>query len=431
MSTLSSWPTSIVVTETPSWIPAAGQYATISTNVADSINSCPANNCTWSGVSGFESIWTVWNGGAFAPTLGRMGSLLMFGGGNHAYDGNEVVAYDVADRLFKRLSSPAPYGTLSSGDSNTANVNVDINGSFPNGTPFPCHTYMTPAFLHPEAGGGALGSFAWMCHPQNNVNITRHNFWIFDLQQRTWSHWASPYTHGVYNYNGMVYDASRKGCWLVAPASLYGLKQLWFVDFNSRRVTPVNLAGSAASGNTIASGIYQPGPCHLAARDCLVLPVDGAGLNLLCIDLNGLTPGSGSNTASAHLISQSGAKCPSLWMYPNGGGSDSWQNYTASGCLEYCPRDSSLYTLNMHAGNSCMLFKLTPPSGALTGTWTWSSETLAARSGETLALRANTVSTVQDKTLMGRLRYAPAISCFVFSDNSNLPAQALRPRAFA
>ncbi|MBL8286384.1 MAG: hypothetical protein JNL85_00210, partial [Rubrivivax sp.] len=50
--------------------------------------------------------------------------------------------------------------------------------------------------------------------------------------------------------------------------------------------------------------------------------------------------------------------------------------------------------------------------------------------GETLALRANTVSTVQDKTLMGRLRYAPAISSFVFSDNSNLPAQAIRPRAF-
>jgi hypothetical protein len=359
-----------------------------------------------------------------------MGSLLMFGGGHFAYDGNEVVAYDVAERVFKRLSDPAPYNTLNSGDSDTVNVLVDINGSFPNGTPFPNHTYMAPVFLHPEAGGGALGSFVTLCHPQTGVNITKHNFWSFDLQRRTWSRWPSPYTHGQYA-NGLAYDPSRKGCWMVAPDSVWGsLKQLWFVDFINRRVTPINLAGSGASGSAIASGIYLPGPCYLAARDCLVIPVDGAGLNLLCIDLNGLTPGSGSNTASTHLISQSGTKCPSLWMFPNGGGSETWQNYTAANCLEYCPRDGSLYSLNMHVGNTCMLFKLSPPAGALTGTWSWSNETLSPRSGESLALRANTVATVLDKPLMGRLRYAPAISSFVFSDNANLPAQALRPRAF-
>lgn len=77
-----------------------------------------------------------------------------------------------------------------------------------------------------------------------------------------------------------------------------------------------------------------------------------------------------------------------------------------------------------------MLYKLTPPTGAVSGTWTWSNETLTANAGETLALRANTSGTVGDKMLFGRIAYVPGIKSFVISDASNLKAQALRPAAF-
>jgi hypothetical protein len=87
--------------------------------------------------------------------------------------------------------------------------------------------------------------------------------------------------------------------------------------------------------------------------------------------------------------------------------------------------------LDQYAGASgCVLYKLAPPAGALSGTWTWSHETLTANAGESLALRANTSGTVGDKMLFGRIAYVPGIKSFVISDASNLKAQALRPAAF-
>jgi len=63
--------------------------------------------------------------------------------------------------------------------------------------------------------------------------------------------------------------------------------------------------------------------------------------------------------------------------------------------------------------------------------WNRAEQTLSPKNGESLALRATTVSTVADKQLMGRLRYVPSLKSFVISDNSTLPAQLLRPAAFA
>jgi hypothetical protein len=52
-----------------------------------------------------------------------------------------------------------------------------------------------------------------------------------------------------------------------------------------------------------------------------------------------------------------------------------------------------------------------------------------AQSGEALALLNNTVAKVADKHLYGRFRYVPGIRSFILSDHSDMPAQALRPRA--
>lgn len=76
------------------------------------------------------------------------------------------------------------------------------------------------------------------------------------------------------------------------------------------------------------------------------------------------------------------------------------------------------------------LFKLAPPGGALTGTWAWTSETLTAANGESLALRNSTEATVDDHHFMGRFRYVASLKGFVFSDGRDLKAQACRPAAF-
>ena len=434
MARLTSAPTTItIVTSTPDWGPTVGQFATVSLANPSSVDPDPTNTAVYRGDgTGFAAIWNVWCGGAFAPTLGAYGSLLCFGGGNRAYDGNEVVAYDVAARRWSLLSQPAPYGSVTSGDSNSVNVNVDTNGSWPNGTPFPNHTYFGIEFLPAEAGGGTLGSFVFMGHPQNSVHITSNNLWRFDLALRTWTRWLMPYNFGEYQSNGLAYDSKRKGLWLVAPnrdVSYYSLC-LWFIDVKAQTVTKVGL--NSVGGN-MGPEFYYSAPCYVASRDCIVLP-KGAGspsLDIVAIDLSGLVVSAGQMVPTI-TIQQSGTKCPSLWCYPSGGAPDDekYLNYASGDRLEYCSHDGNLYALNMYAGSSCELYRLSPPAGALTGTWTWTHETLSPKSGESLALKASTVGTVTDKQLMGRMRYVPLLKSFVISDDSTLPAQLLRPAAF-
>ena len=227
MARLTSTPTTVTVTNTPAWAPSPGQYGSVSLANASSIDPCPAGNCAYSGNSGFESLWISWNGGAYAPLLGEFGSMLFFGGGHFAYDGNCVAAYDVAARNWKLLSQPSNYNTRKSGDNDTTNVLVDEDGAYPDGTPFPNHTNMGCDYLPPTAGGGPLGSYVFMGHDNTGVNIRRSNLWRFDLQTRKWSRWTMPVRLG--DLCSLVYDSKRRGLWWYAQEN-YRNGPLWFID---------------------------------------------------------------------------------------------------------------------------------------------------------------------------------------------------------
>ena len=427
MPRLISSPTAITVTDLPAWVPAPGQYATVSLANAASVDPCPARNCAYSGVNGFESIWIAWNGGAYAPLLGAYGSMLFFGGGHYAYDGNCVVAYDVAARRWSLLSQPSNYNTRSSGDNDSTNVLVDQDGTFPDGTPFPNHTNMGCDYLPPAAGGGPLGSYVFMGHDNTGVNITRSNLWRFDLQARTWSRWTMPMRLG--DLCSLVYDPKRRGLWWFAPylAESYYAGPLWFIDVVNRALTRVGINSVAGR---LGPDIYMPGLTYVASRDCLLLPRNGPGLDIQCVDLASLVLGPNC-WAPSFNIRQSGAKCRSLWTYPDGGSSSAWQNHAASDQLEYCAEDGCAYALDLYSSGPCNLHRLQPPAaGQLeSGTWTWSLETLAARTNERLALRSLPYGLGTDTRLYGKMRFVPPIRSFAISDHDRLPVQALRPKA--
>jgi hypothetical protein len=420
-------PFNVNVSGLPQWVPNIGKFRDVSQDFPSAADPDPGFTAIYRGTAGFTSVWDVWNSGVYAPTLGTYGVMLFFGGANRSYDGNAIIAYDIGARTHLRLSEPALYSSLTeiSGDSNTTNVNVSVDGGFPNGTAFPCHTYALPTFLPSDAGGGALGSWVYMCHLQNNVNIVYNNFWRFDLSARTWSRWRSPFQHGAYNYNGMCYDSTRKRLWLVAPSSLYGLKALWLVDMTTSSIVRVTISGGATSSNQFASGNSpsQPAPAYMPNKDCLVFP--GAANTMVCVDVSGVTA-AGVGTAVAHVITQSGTACPSMWNNVGFG-------VESIGGMEYCSYDGNLWALNQFNGTTvAQLFKLTPPAGALTGTWTWSTaENLTNTSGETLALRASSSGSVGDKGIWGRFRYVPPLRSFIWSDAHNLRTQMGRPAAFA
>ena len=429
MARITSTPTTLTVTSIPAWAPAPGQYASISLANASTIDPCPARNCSYSGNNGFESLWIAWNGGAYAPSLGEYGSMLFFGGGHFAYDGNCVAAYDVAARNWKLLSQPSNYNTRRSGDSDSVNVLVDQDGSFPDGTPYPNHTNMGCDYLPPAGGGGMLGSYVFMGHDNTGVNIRRNNLWRFDLQSRTWTRWTMPVRLG--DLCSLVYDSKRRGLWWYAPylAESYYSGPLWFIDVVNRTITRVGI--NSAPGK-LGPNIYMPGMTYVESRDCLVLPMSGAGLELQCIELANLELGPNC-WVRAFNVSQSGQKCRSLWLFPDGGSANSWQNYATADKLEYCSEDGCVYSLDLYSSGPCNLYRLEPPPpGQLqSGTWKWTNETLAPKAGEKLALRHLPYALGNDIRLYGRMRFAPSIKSFVISDLDRLPVQGLRPRSFA
>lgn len=430
MTRLQSTPTTVTLTDSPSWVPAPGQFASVSMATAASVDPCPSHKCAYSGTTGFESIWVAWNGGAYAPRLGTHGSMLFFGGGHFAYDGNQVVAYDIGSRNWSLLSEPGNYNTYTSGDSNTANVLVDVDGSFPDGTPYPNHTNMGCDHLPPEAGGGVLGSYVFVGHHQTGVNITNSNLWRFDLQARSWSSWRLPIRGS--NLVSLTYDSKRRGLWWCTAnrAESWGSLELWFLDVQRQVATRIGISSTAGKIGPIA---YLPGVTYVESRDCIVLPRTGPELAVMCIDLNGLNVTAGA-WAPMFEITQTGNRCRSLWTCPEGGavGGNSYLNFATADQLEYCSGDGSLYALDLYSDGATLCRLEPPPAGALrTQPWAWTRETLAPRSGEPLALRTVPYSITDDRRLFGKMRYVPSIRSFVLSDSSQLPVQALRPRAFA
>lgn len=427
MARLTSSPTTLTVTNLPSWAPAPGQFATVSIGTASAVDPCPARNCAYSGNNGFESIWLVWNGGAFAPTLGSLGSLLFFGGGHFAYDGNCVVAYDIAGRSWQLLSTPSNYNTRTSGDSDTKNVLVDQDGSFPDGTPFPNHTNMGCEFLPATAGGGPQGSYVFMGHDNTGVNVTRNNLWLFDLSSRKWSRWTMPVRLG--DLCSVVYDSKRRGLWWYAPylAESYYTGPLWFIDVTAKSVTRVGV--NSATGK-LGPNIYLPGMTYVESRDCLVLPLTGASLDIACVDLSSLVLGPNC-WAPSFTVRQLGDKCKGLWLYPEGGSPSAWQNHATTDKLEYCSDDGCLYALDTYSNGPCRMYKLAPPArGQLQAAdWTWSNEVLNAKGSERLALRELPYGLASDARLFGKMRFVPGLRSFLLSDSDKLPVQAMRPRA--
>lgn len=406
----------------PAWVPDAGKFATISTGDAADANPCPGDSCVYSGTSGFAAVWTAWNGGAYAPTLGSLGSMLFFGGGHFSYHGNEVVRYELATRVFSRLSEPSLQGPGYTTDwpagasSEAGPAAVGPYGQYNDGTPYPVHTNMGCDFLPPDAGGGTLGSYVFISHDQTGIDAEDEcRIWRFDIAAALSA--APPWSvsnaitkfaagNGGAQRPGLCQDSVRKGLWnLKTPTG--GVSFYSFltgaetdVPLNSGNSFSVNLSSNEASWIE-----HHPG------RDFMLTctAFDGA---LIVMDLSGYTLGTGF--VPTHAATVTGTPPPAI----------------AYDRPAYCSEDGCFYLLDWTSKTTAVLYKLTPPAGALTGTWTWSNETLTAQNGESLALMAVSGGRASSAALYGRFRWVPSIRCFVAHDGVSLPVQAFRPAAF-
>jgi hypothetical protein len=425
-----SAPFAVYVTDLPSWAPLPGQFANASTSLPSTVDPCPGNNCVYSDVTNFEAIWTAWNGGVYAPLLGAYGSLLCFGGGHFAYEGNCIVRFDIATRAWSLLTQPAPYGPGSPGWSNIDDLNAVVGpwGQYPDNTPYPFHTNMGVDYLAHDAGGGSQGSFAFISHDQTGVNCDDIcKIWRCDLAQAqvgtpasAWS-WKPDGSTSIAKFNAgdgsqqrnaICYDSKRKGLWIQRMPS-GGLAFYSFLTSTETNV-PLNSGNSFFLYNGAQEAAIME---YNEARDCIIAPYNDGANKIACIDLSGFTLGV-SAFAPTHVITQSGT--------PPGSISSGSAPFDRPAYSSY---DGHFYMLDWTSKSVARLYKLTVPA-TLTGTWVWSNETLTAKSGESLAIMPNNAGRSNGAAFYGRFRYVPALKSFIWSDGPNLHAQLGRPAAF-
>jgi hypothetical protein len=162
------------------------------------VNPDYPNSSPWRGSTGQNAVIQSWNGGAFAPTFGSKGSLLLHGGGHKNYFGSEVYAFDMESQRWTRLSNPYR-GNISWPYS---------NGSFPDGSPSVAHTY---DLLEYHPGTKSLVSLS----AQSNDSAFRVNVaHMLDLGAKSWRHSKVNSSVTVAGGGYSVYDSKRDVFWL-------------------------------------------------------------------------------------------------------------------------------------------------------------------------------------------------------------------------
>lgn len=156
-------------TPLPSWVPAAGSVAVLTTG-----NGLLTNTFGSQVASYYEPFFSVkivndYSGSVVNPYYGTYGSIIFEGGGHAATNDNSVIQLELgaSNCTFRRIVNPTPiYGSGS--DSTTRGNNSSISDAsqystdwfeYSDGKPADRHSYDDQVVIGPSQGGAAYGTF--------------------------------------------------------------------------------------------------------------------------------------------------------------------------------------------------------------------------------------------------------------------------------
>lgn len=365
----------------PAWVPAPGTFANISLNYPSNVDPCPTGTCAYSGTEKQAGVFVDWTSGAFAPELGASGSYVCWGGGHKAYAGNEVYRFDIETRTWSRMGTPSPY----SDDPG----NIGSDGAFPDGKPAAPHTYHTLGIRSSSNGGGSMGSLIQATLPgcDANGNGRTGGWWQFNFSTGNWSRFidSSGISAGTLSFKTMVQE----------PGSHFW----WFGGGLVTQIARVTQTGAITKYNvSVNTGNYFSGGVIGGTRIAALNGDFGSGTQLRLINLAAVEAGGGDST---------------VWRIPTVSGTPA-----GGDCgLTWCPDLRRFASIN--GSSPTQIRWLSPPSDPWNGTWTWSTETVAAAAG-------SSARTVINGT-HGRFVWCPAIRSFLWATGASNPMQAYRP----
>lgn len=372
----------VVSSGLPSWAPAPGTFANVSTNVPADVNPCPGGGCVYTGSSGVNAAFDTYTGGVFAPELGSLGSYVTWGGGHMGGSGNEVYRFDLATQLCIRMGTPSPYSPTQS---------LTSAGAFPDGKPSPPHTYNTLGIRSSANGGGAAGSLisAGLPAVDENGNGRWGAWWQFNFATEVWSQFI--------NSSGIDVGSLTAKCMVQEPDSHFW----WFGGGNVSRITRVTQAGIITDYGV---GVNTGGAfCGGVVPGTRILVLHGAFsstqtrlFHLANIEA-GITGANATKTVSTTGTAGSG-----------------------NSSLSWNPDVQGFASINNSNPAQVMWLKPSNPADPWNSTWAWTTETFTGAGGAV----TRTVPT----SGRGRFVYAPAIKSHIWSALATQRVQAYRPQ---
>jgi hypothetical protein len=240
--------------EAPAWVAdiGLGEWSSISLNkMADvdpekdpDANPNYPGGAPWHANSGQKCVLNCWNGGAFATRFGTHGALLAFGGGHSGYNGSEVYAFDMASRMWTRVTDPYagpfnfPYAS----------------GTFPDGSAIPMHTYDMVDY-HP-----ATNSFVVMKSITDGgpgtVTVAIPVVHMLDLDTKQWRSSPSNSAGSLTGGANSCYDSNRDVFWALSRYSPES-----FITYDPKGANADGTFGSFSNIPTNATAIDAGAAC--------------------------------------------------------------------------------------------------------------------------------------------------------------------------
>jgi len=405
-------PPEFVPAGAPSWTPAVGSIANVSLNAMSDVNPCPANNCSYSGVTKQGSEYND-TGVVYAPKLGAMGSIICTGGGHNDYYGNEVYRYDIATRLFSRITEPhgvvqATSPPLAAGDTNIGNHTDRLYGELWADNTFTTTLQNQPGSSHnygyqvivPIGPRGTLITLSRPVLTPNGVCGRMAHSLDLDAQVNggsatsLWQRAASSLCPSpVPAFGGAVYDALRNRVWGTASTGTNGT--MYYLDLVSRTWTMTTTALGGFYGTLMRS----------EAVDRMVYfrrYVDGYQLKIVNPNTGAITQPTAIGDMPPYDSTNS----------PLGGGSD-W-------CVDLPGGEGFVY---YNGGGGNVVHVCRPGVNFDSDPWTFTAQTLTpVTSGDAPAIQYSPPNC----THLHRFVYVPALRCFLWFASTTAPVNAWR-----
>jgi hypothetical protein len=367
------------------YIPRPGGTANVSLNDLTAFNSCPTNNCWYSGASKLSAGWRNWTGAAWAPGFSPYGALAFWGGGHGGGEDVSLYVFDFTTGLWSRVGPSNPATADYTQQLDPVWYDYLHEGSY---IVPALHTYNYPSYVPPNlSGSGPKGS--WLLPQLVGAAGSGAKPHAVDLATGRWTRFSSnPGNWGQTPYAGSIEDTRRNRVWWFSTDSA----DINLLDLNEPHPRRVHVMPAAPAGTLLAFGGYY-------ARHVYVPETDMA-VGFWCYYGQSQLRGQIMDMTSGRPVELSGPTWPTRNMALGAGFGVDW-----------CPDTRSFYFYE--GRGTTRVLKLTPSTLEFhQATWEWSEETFSSPAWETFGTNPEP----QGAHPFTRWRYIRWLKCFAWSD---------------